>query len=62
MNRIGDEKSLMVARFRGDGGRLSDQRGVETAGCRGPLGQDDGARLVRHAISSANLRVLLLTG
>jgi hypothetical protein len=61
VNRIGGEKSSTVARFRGDGGRLSDQRGVGTAGCRGPLGQDDGARLVRYANSSANLRVFLLT-
>jgi hypothetical protein len=47
---------------RGDGGRLSDQRGVGTAGRRGPLGRDDGAGLVCYADSSANLKVLLLTG
>jgi hypothetical protein len=46
----------------GDGDRLSDQRGVRTVGCRGPLGRDDRAELVRYANSSANLKVLLLTG
>jgi hypothetical protein len=48
--------------IRGDGGRLSDQRGVRTIGRRGPLRQDDRAGLVRYANSSANLKVLLLTG
>jgi hypothetical protein len=36
---------------RGDGGRLSNQRGVGTAGCRGPMGRDDRAGLVRYADS-----------
>jgi hypothetical protein len=46
----------------GDGGRLSDQRGVGIAGRRGPLGRDDRAGLGRYANSSVNLKVLLLTG
>jgi hypothetical protein len=41
---------------------LNDRREVGTAGRRGPLGRDDRAGLVRYADSSANLRVLLLTG
>jgi hypothetical protein len=45
----------------GDGGWLSDQRGVGTAGCRGLMGEADRAGLVRDADSFANLRVLLLT-
>jgi hypothetical protein len=45
----------------GDGGRLSDQRGVGTARHRGPLGRDDRVGLGRYANSSANLKVLLLT-
>jgi hypothetical protein len=59
-NRIGDEKSSTVMRFRGDGGLLSDQRGVRTVGRCGPLGRDGRAGLVRYANSSVNLRVLLL--
>jgi hypothetical protein len=46
----------------GDGGRLSDQRGIGTAGHRGPLGRDDRAELGRYANSSTNFKVLLLTG
>jgi hypothetical protein len=46
----------------GDSGRFSDQRGVGTAGRRGPLRRDDRAGLGRYANSSANLKVLLLTG
>jgi hypothetical protein len=38
-----------------------DRRGVGAAGCRGLMGGDDGAGLVRYANSSANLKVLLLT-
>jgi hypothetical protein len=45
----------------GDGGRLSDQRGIGTAGCRELMGEDDGAGLVRYANASVNLRVFLLT-
>jgi hypothetical protein len=41
---------------------LNDRRGVGAAGHREPMGEDDGAGLVRYADSSANLRVLLLTG
>jgi hypothetical protein len=39
-----------------------DRRGIGAAGHHGLMGGDDGARLVRYADSSANLRVLLLTG
>jgi hypothetical protein len=38
---------VLLTVARGHGGRLSDQRGVGTVGRRGPLGQDDGAGLVR---------------
>jgi hypothetical protein len=41
---------------------LNDWREIGAAGCRGPLGRDDKAGLVRYANSSTNLRVLLLTG
>jgi hypothetical protein len=54
-------RGVVSAMTRGDGGRLSDQRGVGTAGRRGPLGRDDRAGLVRYANSSTNLKVLLLT-
>jgi hypothetical protein len=47
--------------IRGDGDRLSDQRGVRTIGCRGPLGRDDKAGLVCYANSSANLKALCHT-
>jgi hypothetical protein len=53
---------VVSAMTRGDGGRSSDQRGVGTAGRRGPLGRDDRAELVRYANSFANLKVFLLTG
>jgi hypothetical protein len=39
-----------------------DRRGIGAVGCHGLMGGDDGAGLVRYADSSANLRVLLLTG
>jgi hypothetical protein len=54
-------EEVVSAVTRGDGGRLSDQRGVGTAGRRGPLGRDDRAGLGRYANSSANLKVLQLT-
>jgi hypothetical protein len=41
---------------------LGDRREIGVAGCRGLLGRDDRAGLVRYANSSVNLRVLLLTG
>jgi hypothetical protein len=52
---------VVSAMTHGDGGRLSNQRGVGTAGRHGPLGRDDRAGLVCYANSSANLKVLLLT-
>jgi hypothetical protein len=52
---------VVSAMTRGNGGRLSDQRGVGTPGRRGPLGRDDRAGLVHYANSSAPLKVLLLT-
>jgi hypothetical protein len=65
MNKIGDEKSSM----RGFTSFLEvlwscsdDRREIGVAGCHGPLGRDDTAGLVRYANSSANLKVLLLTG
>jgi hypothetical protein len=42
--------------------RSDERRGIEAAGRRGLMGEDDGAGLVRYANSSANLRVLLFTG
>jgi hypothetical protein len=36
--------------------------GIGAAGCRGLLGQDDEAKMVRYANFSANLEVFLLTG
>jgi hypothetical protein len=65
VNRVGDEKSSMrgftsfleVLWFCSD-----DRREIGAAGCRGPLGRDDRAGLVRYANSSANLKVLLFTG
>jgi hypothetical protein len=39
-----------------------DRRGIGAAGRRGLMGGNDGVGLVRYADSSANLRVLLLTG
>jgi hypothetical protein len=52
---------VLLTVARGDSGRLSDQRGVETVGRRGLMGRDDRAGLVRYANSFANLRIFLLT-
>jgi hypothetical protein len=52
---------VLLTVARGDGGRLSDQRGVGTVGRRGPLRRDDRAGLVCYTDSSANLRIFLLT-
>jgi hypothetical protein len=41
---------------------LGDWRGIEAAGRCGLMGRDDRAGLGRYANSSANLKVLLLTG
>jgi hypothetical protein len=41
---------------------LGDRREIGVAGCRGLLGRDDRAGLVRYTKFSANLKVLLLTG